>query len=328
MKFNQQSEQNTEEVNGKKELNASAEKKTKWSRKRKSQLTSSLFVLPYLVMFTAFLLIPLIYGVYISFHKYGLLSKDRPFVGLDNYKKIFDPNSYVNEIFFTGLWNTFQFVIYSVPLLVFIGLGLALLVNSLPSKIRGLFRTFYFIPYAISVSVISILWLWILDTNSGLLNNFLMKLGFDPIPWLTSQPGAWISIVAATVWWTIGFNMIIFINALNEVPESLYEAASIDGAGAWSKFVNITLPSIRPIMLFVVITSTIASFNVYGQPYLMTGGGPGDSTNVLLMGIVEQAFEERQLGSASAMAIIMALIMIIVSIVQFKISKAGQKGDQ
>ncbi|GGM38639.1 hypothetical protein GCM10011351_25970 [Paraliobacillus quinghaiensis] len=222
--------------------------------------------------------------------------------------------------------KTFQFVIFSVPLLVIVGLGLALLLNSLPGKIRTFFRTVYFIPYAISVSVISIIFLWILDTNSGLLNNYLMQLGFDPVPWLTKQPFAWISLVLATVWWTIGFNMIIFINALNEVPEDMYEAASIDGASAWQKFYRITLPSIRPIMLFVVITSTIASFNVYGQPYLMTRGGPGDSTEVLLMGIVQQAFEQRELGSASAMAILMALIMIIVSVIQFKVSNATNKG--
>ncbi|UOR11593.1 carbohydrate ABC transporter permease [Halobacillus amylolyticus] len=245
------------------------------NKKWKSKLTSSLFVLPYFIMFMAFLFIPLMYGLYISFHDYGLLASERPFIGFENYANIFNPDSYINEIFFTGLFNTFKFVIFSVPLLVFIGLGLALLLNALPAKIRGIFRTFYFMPYAISVSVISVLWLWLLDTNSGLINNYLTQLGFDPIPWLTSQPYAWISIVGATIWWTIGFNMIIFINALNEVPEEYYEAASIDGAGAWQKFTKITLPSIRPIMLFVVITSTIASFNVYGQPYLMTGAGPG-----------------------------------------------------
>ncbi|MBM7551463.1 carbohydrate ABC transporter permease [Thalassobacillus pellis] len=296
--------------------------------KRKSSFTSALFVLPYFIMFMAFLVIPLLYGLYISFHDYGLLSNDRPFVGLDNYIAIFNPDSYLSSLFFEGLWNTFQFVIYSVPLLVIIGLGLALLVNSMPAKLRGFFRTVYFIPYSISVSVIAIIWLWLLDTNSGLINNYLTKMGFDPIPWLTTMPYAWISIVAATLWWTIGFNMIIFINALNEVPEDLYEASSIDGASAWQKFIHITLPSIRPIMLFVIITSTIASFNIYGQPYLMTGGGPGDSTEVLLMGIVEQAFEQRQLGSASAMAIIMALIMIIVSIIQFKISNPAKKGGE
>ncbi|WP_430790562.1 carbohydrate ABC transporter permease [Virgibacillus flavescens] len=298
------------------------------SQNTKSKITSFLFVVPYLIMFVSFLLIPLIYGIYISFHDYNLLSSEHPFLGFANYINIFNPDSALNTLFFEGLWKTFQFVIYSVPLLVIVGLGLALLLNGLPRKIRGIFRTIYFMPYAISVSVISIIFLWILDTNSGLLNNYLMKLGFDPIPWLTELPYAWISIVGATVWWTIGFNMIIFINALNEVPEELYESASIDGAGSWRKFISITLPTIRPIMLFVVVISTIASFNVYGQPYLMTRGGPGDSTEVLLMGIVDQAFNQREIGSASAMAILMALIMIIVSIVQFKVSSPRKEGGK
>ncbi|SDK00232.1 carbohydrate ABC transporter permease [Sediminibacillus albus] len=299
---------------------------SKAKRDRRSKLTSFLFVLPYLAMFLAFLFFPLVYGIYISLNDYNLLSKEHPFIGFANYTRIFNPDSAMNALFFEGLWNTIKFVVFSVPLLVIIGLALALLLNSLPGRIRGLFRTIYFIPYAISVSVISIIFLWILDTNSGLLNNFLMSLGFDPVPWLTRQPFAWISLVGATVWWTLGFNMIIFINALNEVPEDLYEASSIDGASAWQKFIHITLPSIRPIMLFVVITSTIASFNVYGQPYLMTRGGPGDSTEVLLMGIVDLAFEQRELGMASAMALLMSLIMIGVSIVQFKISNRNQEG--
>lgn len=297
------------------------------TNKRKSSLTSALFVLPYLIMFLSFLMVPLIYGIYISFHDWDLLSDEHPFIGLKNYIEIFKPKSALNSLFFEGLWNTLQFVIYSVPLLVIVGLGLALLLNGLPAKIRGVFRTVYFIPYSISVSVIAIIWLWMLDTNSGLINNYLIKLGFNPVPWLTSMPYAWISLVAATLWWTIGFNMIIFINALNEVPEELYEAGAIDGASAWNKFVHITLPSIRPIMLFVIITSTIASFNIYGQPYLMTRGGPGNSTEVLLMGIVEQAFDQRQLGSASAMAIVMALIMVTISIVQFKLSNSKKKGE-
>ncbi|UFT98657.1 sugar ABC transporter permease [Radiobacillus kanasensis] len=302
-----------------------ASQNRKKNKNLNTKFTSFLFVLPYLLLFIGFMLIPLVYGIYISFHDYNLLSKEHPFIGFANYVEIFTPDSALSTMFLEGLWKTFQFVLYSVPLLVIIGLALALLLNALPKKIRGLFRTIYFIPYAISVSVISIIFLWILDTNSGFLNIFLMKLGMDqPIAWLTEQPFAWVSIVAATIWWTIGFNMIIFINALNEVPEEYYEAAAIDGASAWSKFVHITLPTIRPIMLFVVITSTIASFNVYGQPYLMTRGGPGDSTEVLLIEIVEQAFTQRELGSASAMAILMALLMMIISVIQFKIANPAK----
>jgi multiple sugar transport system permease protein len=298
-----------------------------WMKSSKmSQFTSFLFVLPYFVMFVCFLLIPILYGIYISFHEWDLLSKDRPFVGLQNYIAIFTPDSHLNSVFFNGLFNTFKFVIFTVPLLVVIGLVLALLITSLPKKVQGFFRTIYFIPYVVSVSVIAIVWLWLLDTNSGLINQYLNVLGFNSIPWLTKIPFAWISIVIATIWWTIGFNMILFINALNEVSEELYESASIDGANGWKKLIHITLPSIRPVMLFVFITSTIASFNVYGQPYLMTRGGPGNQTEVLLMSIVDEAFSQRQLGTSSAMAIIMALIMIGISIVQFKVSRASEEG--
>lgn len=294
---------------------------------RKGKVTSFLFVVPYLILFSTFLLFPLIYGIYISFHNYNLLAADHTFIGFGNYLDIFTPDTSLNTQFFRGLKNTLQFVIYSVPLLVAVGLALALLLNNLPKRVRGLFRTLYFIPYAISVSVVSVIFLWILDTNSGLINNYIMELGGTPIAWLTRQPYAWLSIVIATLWWTIGFNMIIFINALNEVPEELYEAAAIDGASSWNKFRHITIPTIKPIILFVTITSTIASFNIYGQPHLMTRGGPGNSTEVLLMGIVRRAFEQRELGQASAMAILMSILMITVSVVQFKIAN-GKKGGK
>lgn len=287
----------------------------------KSTLTSSLFVLPYLIFFTIFLLIPIFYGIWISLHNWDLLSPVHEFVGFKNYIKIFNPDSYLNQLFFDGLLNTFQFVIYSVPILVIVGLALALLVNSLPDRLKGFFRTTYFLSYSVSVSVVAIIWLWILDTNSGLINQYLMKLGLQGIPWLTDMPWAWISLVIATVWWTIGFNMVILINALNDVSEELYEACALDGANRWQRLIHVTLPSIRPVMLFVVITSTIASFNVYGQPFLMTRGGPGESTKVLLMNIVDEAFEQRQLGTSAAMSLLMALIMIIISVVQFKLSK-------
>ncbi|MDM5199332.1 sugar ABC transporter permease [Fictibacillus enclensis] len=292
-----------------------------------SKFTSLLFVLPYLVVFVAFMLIPLIFGAYISFHDWDLLGSTHKFVGFGNYAKLFDPSTYFYSVFMNGLWNTIKFVIFSVPLLVVGGLLLALLVQHLPDRFKGIFRTIFFISYAISVSVIAVLWLWLLDTNSGLFNHLLAKVGAAPVQWLTSMPYAWISIVAATVWWTVGFNMIIYINALNEVPDELYEAGSVDGATPWQKFWSITLPSIRPVMVFTIVTSTIASFNIYGQPYLMTRGGPGTSTKVLLMEIVDQAFVQRQLGIASAMAIVMALIMIVISVIQFRLTRSNEGNE-
>jgi len=268
-------------------------------------------------MFLLFLIIPLVYGLWISLHDWNLISPNHKFVGFKNYFEILKPGTSEHDLFVRGLLNTLKFVVFSVPLLVALGLALALLLNSLPQRLRGFFRTIYFIPYSISVSIVAVLWLWMLDTNSGLINQTLAKFGMGPIPWLTETNLAWFSIVLATLWWTIGFNMIIFINALNEVSEEMYEAADIDGANSVTKFRFITLPTIKPVLLFVLVTSTIASFNIYGQPYLMTRGGPGDSTEVLLMGIVKEAFTLRQIGSASAMAVIMTLIIIVISIFQF-----------
>ncbi|MEK4517161.1 sugar ABC transporter permease [Paenibacillus sp. FSL H8-0122] len=290
-----------------------------------SRLTSFLFILPYLAAFGLFLLFPILYGLVISLQDFELLSAEHPFVGLRNYITILTPGTYENSLFFSGLWTTLQFVLYSVPLLIVAGLGMALLVNALPRKLRGLFRTFYFLPYAMSASVMAVIWLMMFDTNAGFINSLLQKLGLSGIPWLTATPWVWIALVLTTLWWTIGFNMIIFVNALNEVPEDYYEAASIDGAGAWNRFVSITLPSIRPVMLFVLITSTIASFNVYAQPFLLTRGGPGDTTRVLLINVLDQAFARKDIGSASAMAIMMALLIMIISIVQFRLTNRKEK---
>ncbi|KAA9003975.1 sugar ABC transporter permease [Paenibacillus spiritus] len=290
-----------------------------------SRLTSFLFIVPYLLAFGLFLLVPIIYGFVISLQDFELLSVTHPFVGFKNYITIFTPGTYEHSIFFRGLWTTIQFVIYSVPLLIFVGLGIAMLVNALPAKLRGLFRTFYFLPYALSASVMAVIWLMMLDTNAGFINSLLAKIGLNGIPWLTDTPWAWLSLVLTTLWWTIGFNMIIFVNALNEVPEDYYEAASIDGANAWKKFLHITLPSIRPVMLFVTITSTIASFNIYAQPFLLTRGGPGDTTRVLLMNVLDQAFVRKDVGSASAMAILMALLIMLISLVQFRLTNRKEK---
>ncbi|OQP00327.1 sugar ABC transporter permease [Geobacillus sp. 44B] len=291
--------------------------KTKW----KSKLTSSLFILPYLICFVAFLVYPLVYGIIMSFQDYELLSSEHKFVGLQNYIDIFTAGNYMHTSFFQGLLATIKFVIYSVPLLVVVGLALALLVNALPPKVRGVFRTIFFTPYAISASVMAVIFIRVFDTNAGLLNIILSKLHLpSQIGWLTDLPWAWIALIGATLWWTIGFNMLIFINALNEVSEEMYEAAKIDGANAWQRLIYITLPSIRRIMVFIVITSTIASFNIYAQPFLMTRGGPGSETTVLLMNVFDVAFGQHKMGAASAMALLMALMIIAISIVQFRLT--------
>jgi multiple sugar transport system permease protein len=288
----------------------------------KSKLTSSLFILPYFLAFIAFTLFPIIYGFIISLKQYNLLDPVHPFVGLDNYKQIFTKGTQPNDLFFIGMKATLKFVVFSVPFLVIVGLGFALLLNALPAKLRSLFRSIYFIPYAVSATVMAVIWKRMFDVTGGFINMFIAKLGireFDPVPWLLDSPFVWFALVVATLWWTIGFNMIIFVNALNGVPEDLYEAAKIDGANGWDRLKSITVPFIRPVIIFVLITSTIASYNVFAQPNLMMGDKV-EETKVLLIGILQTAYTAREIGSASAMAILMGLMIMIVSIIQFKVT--------
>lgn len=287
----------------------------------KSKFTSSLFVLPYLICFGVFLLYPLISGLMLSFQNNDMLGTHE-YIGLTNYIDIFTPGTYVHDAFFRGLWGTLKFVVYSVPFLILVGLALALLVNALNVKVRGWFRTFFFIPYAISATVMATIWMRVFDTDSGFLNLLLDKLHIhhnQHIGWFTDTPWVWIALVVSTIWWTIGFNMMLFINGLNEVAEELYEAAKIDGANAWHRLTRITLPSIKNVMSVVMIMTIIASFNVFAQPNLMTRGGPGSETKVMLMSVFDVAYGQHRGGAASAMAILLGLIMMMVSAVLYRL---------
>ncbi|WP_274654772.1 carbohydrate ABC transporter permease [Paenibacillus humicola] len=283
----------------------------------KSKLTSSLFVLPYLACFAVFLLYPIVYGIVLSLQKYDMLQTHQ-FVGFKNYVDLFTPGTYSHDQFVRGLLGTVKFVVYSVPVLIVVGLAMALLVNALPSRGRGLFRTVYFLPYAVSATVMATIWIRVFDTDTGFINLLFDKLHIhrqQHIGWFTDTPWVWIALVLSTVWWTIGFNMMLFINGLNEVPEEMYEAATLDGANAWQKLMHITLPSIKNVSSLVVIMTVIASFNVFAQPNLMTRGGPGSETTVLIMNIFDVAYGQHQGGAASAMALMLGVIMIVVSVV-------------
>lgn len=184
-----------------------------------------------------------------------------------------------------------------------------------------IFRAIFYLPNLFSIATLVLIWRWVLNTNVGVLNLTLANVGIDSIPWLSQQPFAWVALVVMTVWWTIGANMIIFTASLKEVPEHLYEAAEIDSANTWQKMIYITLPSIRNQLIYITIMTTIASFNVFGQPQLATGGGPEESTTVLMMYIRNIAFGggRPNPGIATAMTVILGLIMITISIIQVRI---------
>ncbi|PPA69621.1 carbohydrate ABC transporter permease [Jeotgalibacillus proteolyticus] len=290
-----------------------------------------LFIAPFLACFLIFWLAPVLYGIWISLNDYKLSMGNLGFVGLENYKTIFDTGSVYHTQFMNALKNTFVFMAISVPPLVLISLGLALLIDNLPSKLKVFFRTIFFLSYAISVTAVSAIFLWLFNANGGFVNNLLMTMNItnSPVNWLTEQPYAWFVVLISTVWWTIGFNMLLFVNALDEVDGALYEAADLDGANSFKKFLYVTLPEIRNVAFFVIITTVIASFNLYGQTMLITNGGPARSTTSLIMNINHTVFSGNQLGIGSAMAIVMGVIMTVVTGLQYwanlKINSDGPK---
>ncbi len=290
----------------------------------RSRLVPGAFFLPHLIIFSIFFVFPFFYGIYISFFDWNLFNPDlREFVGLDNFRRIlFDSDSIYFRYFWNGLRNTLTFVVLSVPPLVIFPLIIASLMNVEPKGYK-IFRAIFYLPNLFSIATLVLIWRWVLNTNVGALNLTLGELGIDNIPWLSEQPFAWISLVLMTVWWTIGGNMIIFTASLKEVPDNLYEAGDIDGASIFQKMRYITLPYIRNQLIYITIMTTIASFNVFGQPQLGTEGGPDESTTVLMMYIRNIAFTggRPNPGVATAMAIAMGVVIILIGVGQAKIIK-------
>src|SRR5215216_7255910 len=283
-----------------------------------------LFIAPHLLFFAAFLAWPFFYGVYLSLFRFDFLQpNNRPFVGLKNYANLFNPESVQFDKFWNALGNTGEFILWSVLPLVGIALLLAVLLNrNYPG--RGVFRTIFFAPYTLSVTVASVLWWWIFQ-QTGLVNEALQGMGLKPVNWLGDLPGAWVAITVATIWWTIGFNTIIFLTALQEIPKSLYEAASLDGANSRQQFFLITVPMLRSVLVFVLTITLIASANLFGQPYLMTGGGPADGTQTVIYRIFFEGILRSQMGRAAAMSILVALMLLVLTYLNFKFFGSSQE---
>ena len=290
-------------------------------KKRKG--TAVLFIIPFLLFFLLFWLIPFVYGIVMSVSKYSLIQGNRGFVGLANYIKILFSSSMYHKSFVQGLGNTVIFVVLTTPFLVFGSLFLALLLDRLPERLKGIFRTIYFASYSVSVTAVAAVFVWLMKGNGGYFNNMLISMGIikTPIPWMEQQPFVWVALTVATVWWTIGYDMMLFVNALNEIDTSLSEASAMDGAGFWVQFRYIILPNIKNVFFFVLMTTIIASFNVYGQPRLMTKGGPGETTKPLIMMITSTIMDRNDLGVGSAMTILMGVVIILCSVGQYYLTK-------
>jgi multiple sugar transport system permease protein len=287
--------------------------------KRSGKATPYLFLAPYFVVFATFVLAPAVYGVWISLHDWDYLLPGKPFVGLANYRALFDAQSAVFDFFWQSMRATGIFTVLSVPLLVAVPLLIALLLNrSFPG--RTFFRAVYFAPYVLGVAVIGVLWRFMLDPNLGAVNALVGAIGLPGnTPWTTDLPWAWISLVGVTVWWTLGFNAVIYLAGLQDIPKELYEAARIDGGGKLAEFRHVTLPGLRPVLLFVVINTILASSNMFGQSYLITQGAPGNETRTAIMYIAQEGLRDYRMGSAAAMSYLLTLALLLVSVITFRL---------
>ncbi len=280
------------------------------------RLTPYLFCAPFVILLLTFVVWPAIFGVWISLHQWDYLLDSKPFVGLQNYRDLFDPLSVTFENFWSGMKATGIFVVISVPFLVLLPLLVALLLNrKFPG--RTVFRALIFAPQVLGVAVVGLLFKYLLDTQFGLVNAVLNLVGLPSVGWTQDQPAAWVGLTAMTIWWTLGFNCVIYLAGLQSQPEEHYEAAELDGAGAWGKFRWITLPGLRNVFIFILTTTVLGSANMFGQSYLVTAGGPGDSTRTALMVMTEEGLRRFQMGSAAAMSYLLAIGLAIVSIANF-----------
>ncbi|WP_018466968.1 carbohydrate ABC transporter permease [Calidithermus timidus] len=282
-------------------------------------LVPYLYLLPHAAFFLVFTVYPVGYGLWVSFHRWDLLSDQQEFVGLTFYRNLFDPSTPQSQFFWKSLINTTLFTLISTPLLVGAALGLAVLLYR-PIFGRAVFRAIFFMPGILSVSVMGILWRWMFDNQSGLVNVIRQEFwGLPVIQFLTTEGWAWVPIIVGTVWWTVGFNMTLYLAALGGISHSVYEAADIDGAGPWAKFRHITVPLLAPTTLFITVTTVLASFQLFGQSQVITNGGPARSTQSVIMYITEEAFGNYQLSSASAMAFVFGALMLVFTVIQFRL---------
>jgi multiple sugar transport system permease protein len=301
-------------ASGTKTNRARAGKESRFGGVHGSRAIPYLFLLPYLLLFLTFVIVPAVFGIWISLHNWDFLLPGKPFVGLDNYTALFDPSAVQFEPFWHGMRATAIFTVASVPFLVIIPLGLAVLLNRrFPG--RTFFRAVFFAPYVLGVAVIGLMWRYLLDPSFGAVNGLLAVFGIPAVPWITAQPWAWISLVAVTIWWTIGFNAIIYLAGLADIPAEQYEAADLDGASIWQQFRYITVPGLRPVMIFVITTTILASANMFGQSYLITQGAPGDSTRTAIIEITERGLSQYRMGEAAAMSYLLAVFLGIIALV-------------
>ena len=285
-------------------------RKRRLSNAAREALSCYLFILPWGIGFLAFVLGPVVASFVLSFMDYSVVTPPR-FAGLDNYYELFVDD----DRFGMSMFNTIYYVVFFVPLHMIVALGLALLLNQ---KVRGMpvYRTLYYVPSIVPVVAGAILWVWILQPEWGLINSLLRSVGMEGPLWLASLTWSKPALILMALWGS-GAAMIICLAGLQGVPQHLYEAAEIDGANRWQRFWNVTMPLLTPTIFFILILGIIGSFQVFTTAYVMTGGGPAESTLFYMLYLYRRAFVYMNMGYASAMAWILFVAILVLTIIQF-----------
>lgn len=286
-------------------------------RRRSPKLTPYVFIGPAAVLFAAFSLIPIIIAITLSFQDTQTLGEGQ-WVGLDNFQQMGS-----DMLFRTALVNTLVFTVGTVPTSMAIGLGLAVALNR-PLFGRGVLRAMFFVPMVAAGVVVGVVMSWIFNTDYGVANNALQMIGLDRVPWLTSPNLAMFTLIVVVVWTRIGFCMVIYLGALQSIPQEVKEAAAIDGANRWARFRSITFPMLRPTTSILLILNVVFSLQAFDVIYVMTGGGPGFSTTVLIQYVFRSAFQDGEMGYAAALGLVLAAILLAITLVRQRAAKRAE----
>jgi multiple sugar transport system permease protein len=286
----------------------------KWTPQARRNLLGYLFIAPWLIGFLVFTAGPFLTSVFLSFTRYDVVSSPK-WVGLANYQVLLGQD----ELFFKSAWVTIRFAIVSVPLGIVAGVALALLLNA---NVRGIsvYRTIFFLPSIVPMVATSVIFMWILNPQIGLVNGLLERFGVIGPAWLSDAKWAFWSLVLMSLW-SVGGSMVIYLAGLKDIPLYLYEAATIDGASAWQKMTRVTLPMLTPVIFFNLVMGVIGSFQYFTQAYIMTGGGPEDSTRFYALYLFDRAWRYLDMGYASAMAWVLFLVVVVLTTMIFRTQK-------
>jgi multiple sugar transport system permease protein len=273
------------------------------------------FLAPFLAFYAVFLLYPFGLGVWMSLHDWEIVGNYREYLGWANYQELWE-----DTYFWEVLRNTLKFTVITAPAATVLGLALALALNR-PLRVYGALRATFFASNIFAVTVVTLIWTMVLNPGNGLVANAMHSLGMEPIAFLTEPGWAMAALVITTLWWTAGFPMALFLAGLQQIPPEIYEAARLDNASRWTVLWRITLPSLKRTLLLVVVLQTVGQFQLFGQPLLMTRGGPSNSTRPLVQWIYEIGFRDWRSGYASAVAMVLFCMMFFVALLQLRLAR-------